>query len=113
MQVILIVSTLTGALVTPTQMENAWLIGQGNLSFHCLLYNPKDAPSFFSGCWKTGTNPNLAFVNENLNISKLDRRTRQTSPRSFLGPNIGATTVDQTIVNQTTVDQTTVDGNNI
>ena len=27
-----------------------------------LLHNPKDAPSFFSGRWHTGTNPDLAFA---------------------------------------------------
>jgi len=27
-----------------------------------LLHNPKVAPSFYSGRWNTGTNPDLAFV---------------------------------------------------
>ena len=40
-----------------------------NLSF---LYNPKGAPSFFSGCWNIGINPDLAFGSEDLNSSKLD-----------------------------------------
>ena len=39
------------------------------------LYNPKNAPSFSFGRWNTGTNPNLAFVTEDLNSSQLDRRT--------------------------------------
>ena len=29
-----------------------------------LLHNPKDAPSFFSGRWNTGTNPDLAHTVE-------------------------------------------------
>ena len=28
-----------------------------------LIYNAKNAASFYSGSWNTGTNPDLAFVN--------------------------------------------------
>ena len=45
-----------------------------------LLYNPKDAPSFFSGRWNNGTNPDLAFVSEDLNSFKLERHTSDKFP---------------------------------
>ena len=45
MLTILTASTRTGVMILPVQMENAWLTGQPRAT--SLLYNPKDAPSFF------------------------------------------------------------------
>ena len=47
-----------------------------------LLFNPKDAPSFFSGRWNTKTSFSLADVSKNLNSFELDRRTLKTFSRS-------------------------------
>ena len=46
------------------------------------LYNPKIAPSFFSGRWNNRTNPYLAFANKNLNSFKLDKCRSEKFPRS-------------------------------
>ena len=46
-----------------------------------LLHHPKDAPSFFFGCWNTRTNPDLAFTNVSHNNWHLDRRTLEKFPR--------------------------------
>ena len=37
------------------------LAGWASVNCFALLYN-KDAASFYSGCWNTGTNPDLAFT---------------------------------------------------
>ena len=58
---------------------------QGNLS---LLHNPKDAPSFFSGRWSTGTNPDLAFASIGINNWHLDRQTLDKFPRSQHRPSL-------------------------
>ena len=39
-----------------------------------LLYNSKDAASFYSDHWNTGTNADLAFISVGLNSRLLDRR---------------------------------------
>ena len=44
---------------------------KGNIS---LLYNPKDASSFFSGRWNMETNPNPVLANDYLNSFELERR---------------------------------------
>jgi len=46
-----------------------------------LLHNPKDAPSFYSGRWNIGTNPNLAFVSTS-DRCFLDRRVLKSFLRS-------------------------------
>ena len=38
------------------------LAGWASINFLALLYNAKDAASFYSGRWNTGTNPDLAFA---------------------------------------------------
>ena len=48
-----------------------------------LLHNPKDAPSFFSGRWNTGTNPDLAFA------SKSDGTFVKPNGKSLLAPPTG------------------------
>ena len=46
-----------------------------------LLYNAKEASSFYSGRWSTGTNPDLAFANVGPNIRLPDRRVLEKFPR--------------------------------
>ena len=47
-----------------------------------LLFNAKDAASFYSGRWNTGTNPDLAFASVGPNSRLPDRRVLETFPRS-------------------------------
>ena len=42
-----------------------------------LFPNSKDAPSFFSGCWNTGTNPDLAFTSVGYESWSLHKRILQ------------------------------------
>ena len=53
-------------------------------SINCLalLYNAKDAASFYSGRWNTGTNPDLAFTSVGPNSRLPDRRVLDKFPRS-------------------------------
>ena len=53
-----------------------------------LLYNPKDVPSFFSGRWKSGTNPDLAFASTGLHSWNLDRCILEVFPRSQHRPSL-------------------------
>ena len=52
---------------------------KGNLA---LLHNPKDAPSFFSGRWKTGTKPDLAFASNGHVYWQPNRCILENFPRS-------------------------------
>ena len=53
-------------------------------SFYCLalLYNAKDAASFYSGRWNTGTNPDLTFGSVGPNSRLPDRHVLEKFPRS-------------------------------
>ena len=66
----------------------AWTneIAQHQFSSGCLslLYNAKDAASFYSGLWNTGTNPDLAFASVGPNSRLPDIRVL----KSFSGHNI-------------------------
>ena len=53
-----------------------------------LLHNPKDAPSFFSGRWNTGTNPDLVFASTGHNSCHLDKRVLEKFPRSQHRPSL-------------------------
>ena len=54
-----------------------------------LLYNPKDAPSFFFyDRWNTGTSLDLAFASASHNSWHLDRRTLEKFPRSQHRPSV-------------------------
>ena len=46
-----------------------------------LLYNAKEAASFYSGRWNTGTNPDLAFASVGPNSRLPDRRVLEKFPR--------------------------------
>ena len=54
----------------------------GWASINCLghIYNAKDAASFYSGRWNTGTNPDLAFASVGPNSCLPDRRVLKSSP---------------------------------
>ena len=80
MQATLTASILIGVIIISPQTETAWLTGSHQ--WLVLLHNPKDAPSFFSGHWNTGTNPDLAFASASHNRWHLDRRTLEKFPRS-------------------------------
>ena len=58
---------------------------QSNLA---LLYNPKDAPSFYSGRWSTGNNPDLAFKSTGNNSLHLHRRILDKFPTSQHRPSL-------------------------
>ena len=60
------------------------LAGWASINCLALLYNAKDAASFCSGRWNTGTNTDLAFASIHPNIHlRIDM-----SLKSFLGHNI-------------------------
>ena len=58
------------------------LAGWASINCLALLYNAKDAASFYSGRWNTGTNPNLAFASVGPNSRLPDRRVLDKFPRS-------------------------------
>ena len=60
----------------------AVLAGWASINCLALLYNAKDAASFYSGCWNTGTNPDLAFASVGPNSRLPDRRVLDKFPRS-------------------------------
>ena len=53
-----------------------------------LLYNAKDAASFYSGRWNTGTNPDLAFASVGPNNHLPDRHVLDKFPRSQHRPSL-------------------------
>ena len=62
----------------------------GWVSINCLalLYNAKDAVSFYSGRWNTGINPDLAFASAGSNSRLPDRRVLEKFPRSQHRPSL-------------------------
>ena len=58
------------------------LAGWASINCLALLYNAKDAASFYSGRWNTGTNPDLAFASVGPNSRLPDRRVLDKFPRS-------------------------------
>ena len=58
------------------------LAGWASVNCLALLYNAKDADSFYSGRWNTGTNPDLAFASVGPNSCLPDRRVLDKFPRS-------------------------------
>ena len=61
------------------------LIGWASIA---LLYNDKNAASFYSGCWNTGTNPDLAFASVNPNSRLPDKRVLEKFPSSQHRPSL-------------------------
>ena len=69
--------------VTMTTVRNGeCLAGWASINRLALLYNAKDAASFYSGRWNTGTNPDLAFASVGPNSRLPDRRVLEKFPRS-------------------------------
>ena len=58
------------------------LPGWASINCLALLHNAKDAASFYSGRWNTGTNPDLAFASVGPNSRLPDRRVLEKFPRS-------------------------------
>ena len=56
------------------------LAGWASINCLALLYNAKDAASFYSGRWNTGTNPDLAFASVGPNSRLPDRRVLDKFP---------------------------------
>ena len=80
---ILIVVMLTGVTIITVRTVSAWLAGKVLIA---LLYNAKDAASFYSGRWNTGTNPDLAFARVGPKSRLPDRRVLDNFPRSQYRP---------------------------
>ena len=64
------------------------LAGWASINCLALLYNVKDAASFYSGRWNTGTNPDLAFASVGPNSRLTDRRVLKKFPRSQHRPSL-------------------------
>ena len=58
------------------------LAGWASINCLALLYNAKDAASFYSGRWNTGTNLDLVFASVGPNSCLMDRRVLEKFPRS-------------------------------
>ena len=79
MPAILIVVMLIGFTIITVRTLSAWLAGRVSPGLH---YNAKDAASFYSNHWYTGTNPDLAFASVGSNSCLPDRRFLKKFPRS-------------------------------
>ena len=64
------------------------LAGWASINCLTLLYNAKDAASFYSGRWNTGTNSDLAFASVGPNSRLPDRRVLEKFPRSQHRPSL-------------------------
>ena len=64
------------------------LAGWVSTDCFALLYNAKDAASFNSDRWNTGTNPDLAFASVGPNSRLPDRRVLKKFPRSQHRPSL-------------------------
>ena len=69
-------------------LDGECLAGWASINCLALLYNVKDAASFYSGCWNTGTNPDLAFASVRPNSRLPDRRVLEKFPRSQHQPSL-------------------------
>ena len=78
-------------MMTTVRMMSAWLAGQvlivlpSSLALH---YNAKNAASFYSGRWNTGTNMDLAFASVGPSSRLPDRRVLEKFPRSQHQPSL-------------------------
>ena len=68
--------------------DSECLAGWASINCLALLYNAKDAASFYSGRWNTGTNPDLAFASVGPNSRLPDRRVLEKFPRSQHRPSL-------------------------
>ena len=63
-------------------LDGECLTGWASINCLALLYNAKDASSYYSSCWNTGTNPDLAFAGVSPYSRLLDRCVLDKFPRS-------------------------------
>ena len=68
--------------------DDECLAGWASINCLALLYNAKDAASFYSGRWNTGTNPDLAFASVGPNSRLPDRCVLEKFPRSQHRPSL-------------------------
>ena len=69
-------------------LDGECLAGWATINCLALLYNAKDAASFYSGRWNTGTNPDLAFASVGSNSRLPDRRVLDKFLRSQHRPSL-------------------------
>ena len=67
-------------------LDGKCLAGWASINCLVLLYNAKNAASFCSGLWITGTNPDLAFTSVGLNTRLTDTRVLKKFAKSQLRP---------------------------
>ena len=67
-------------------LDGECLAGWASINCLALLYNAKDTASFYSGCWNTGTNPDLAFASVGPNSCLPNRCVLEKFPRSQYQP---------------------------
>ena len=61
-------------------LDDECLAGWASINCLALLYNTKNAASFYSSRWNTGTNPDLAFASLGPNSRLPDRRVHENFP---------------------------------
>ena len=66
--------------VTMLSADSKCSAGWASINSLVILYNAKDAVSFYSGCWNTGTNPDPAFASIDPYSHLLDRHVLENSP---------------------------------
>ena len=62
-------------------VRSVCLAGWASINCLALLYNAKDADSFYSGHWNTNTNPDLAFASVGPDNCLPDRHVLEKFPR--------------------------------
>ena len=62
--------------------DGEYLAGWASINCLALLYNAKDAASFYFSRWNTGTNPDLVFASIGPNSCLPDRRVFEKFSRS-------------------------------
>ena len=60
--------------------DSKCLAGWASINCLALIYNAKDAASFYSGRWNANTNPDLAFASVSPNNRLLDKRVLEKLP---------------------------------
>ena len=68
--------------------DDECLAGWASINCLALLYNAKDAASFYSDRWNIGTNPDLAFASVGPNSRLPNRRVLEKFPRSQHRPSL-------------------------
>ena len=69
--------------------DGVYLVDWANKNGLDLLHNPKDAPSFFSGRWNSGTNPDLPFLSLGRDSNRShDKCVLEKFPRSQHRPSL-------------------------